>query len=85
MRCLLVALSLYLALAVFADGMALPALRETDQVAIIDMQPGCVPLDMYIAIDGIPAGKTVTYVLPFWRKPGGFSLEEMDGASCAPG
>ncbi len=58
-------------LAVRADGMALsvllPRITETDQVALIDLQRDGVTVDMYIAIDGIPAGKTVTYVLPELR------------------
>lgn len=33
---------------------------------------------MYIAIDGIPPGETVTYILPFWHKAEGFTLEEME-------
>jgi len=66
-----------------ADGMALskllPMITETDQVAVIALDRTGVNLDMYIAIDGIPADQTVTYVLPFWHRPEGFSLEQMDG------
>lgn len=56
-------------------------LRETDQVAVVHLEPGRATVDMYIAIDGIPAGQSITYILPFWHEPVGFTLEEMDGPS----
>jgi len=84
MRFVIVTLLLSLALAAFADGCVLSPqylerLRETDQVAVIDLTHNGPTVDMFIAIDGIPAGKTITYVLPFWQKPEGLTLEEMDG------
>jgi hypothetical protein len=63
----------------FAFGEHFLTLRETDQVAVIHLAPNHVTVDMYIAIDGIPKGETVTYVLPFWTKPEGFTLEEFIG------
>lgn len=57
------------------DGNAYPNMQETDQVALIHLEKDRVNVDMYIAVDGIPAGKTVTYVLPFMYKPENFSLQ----------
>ncbi len=54
-------------------------LRETDQVAVVHLEPGRATVDMYIAIDGIPAGQSITYILPFWHEPVGFTLAEIDG------
>ncbi len=84
MRVLMVMLLLSLAVSAMADGMvlnpeAIERLRETDQLAVIDLDHDGATVDMFIAIDGIPAGKTITYVLPFWHRPVGFTLEEMDG------
>jgi hypothetical protein len=70
-----------------ADGFAygkdgvFQRLTETDQIAVVHCEPGRVTLDMYIAIDGIPPGETITYVLPFWQKAEGFTLAEEDSES----
>lgn len=82
MRLLLAVLLLSLTLGAWADGMMLsrnylPRVQETDQLAVIDLARDGATVDMFIAIDGIPAGTTVTYVLPFWHKPEGFTLEAM--------
>jgi hypothetical protein len=53
-------------------------IQETDQVAVIHLARSGATVDMFIAIDGIPAGQTVTYILPFWHKPDHFALEEME-------
>jgi hypothetical protein len=69
--------------AAYADGFVYGTefyrLRETDQGAVIRLKPGQATVDMYIGIDGIPKGKTITYVLPFWYAPDGFRMEEMTG------
>ncbi|MHB9026409.1 MAG: hypothetical protein ACYC7E_19900 [Armatimonadota bacterium] len=84
MRLLLFCLLLLCALVARADGFAygksFHRLQETDQTAVIHLAPNAVTVDMYIAIDGIPKGETITYILPFWHKPEGFTLEELDGA-----
>ena len=54
-------------------------IRETDQVAVIELAPGNVTLDMFIAIDRIPGGQTITYVLPFWQKPEGWPDGDVGG------
>ncbi len=82
MRVALICMLILGALIAHGDGFAygkrnLP-LRETGQVAVLRLEPGGVTVDMFIAIDGIPRGETVTYVLPFWHKPEGFRLEEME-------
>jgi hypothetical protein len=83
MRPFLLLALLLLPVLALADGMALGkaifSLQETDQVAVVRLEPGGATVDMYIAIDGLPAGETVTYILPFWHKPEGFVLEEMEG------
>ena len=85
MRNLFLLFLLILTIAVWADGFttygvhAFNSIRETDQVAVIRLEPKRVTLDMFIAIDGIPQGETVTYILPFWHKPEGFTLEAMKG------
>ena len=84
-----IALLLLMALAVcaHADGMTLSSsadrLQESGQAAIINLDGQGATLDMYIAIDGIPAGSAITYVLPFWHKPEDFRLEMMDGKQFA--
>ncbi len=69
----------------FADGFAAkgftPTLRETDQSAVIRLEPGRATVDMYIGITGIPQGKTITYILPFWYKPEGFRMAEMEAGT----
>ncbi|MHB0938876.1 MAG: hypothetical protein ACYC6A_20965, partial [Armatimonadota bacterium] len=81
MRWITVFALLLAALAARADGFAygkgFRMLHETDQLAVIDLDEGKADVSMFIAIGGIPAGETVTYVLPFWYRPDGFSLEEM--------
>jgi len=82
MRWLLLTALLLTALAARADGFAYGKsfylLRETDQAAVIDMDENRVDVSMYIAIGGIPAGETVTYVLPFWYRPDAFTMTEME-------
>lgn len=69
------------ALTVWADGFSygksFHMLHETDQLAVIDLDEEQADVSMHIAIDGIPAGETITYVLPFCYHPDGFSMEEM--------
>ena len=81
MRWLLLTTLLLAALAARADGFSygkgFHMLHETDQLAVIDLDEEQADVSMYIAIDGIPAGETITYVLPFWYRPDGFSMEEM--------
>ncbi len=85
MRLLIMLLLTALALTVWADGFTsygvstFNGIWETDQVAVIDLAPGGVTLDMYIGIDRIPRGQTITYVLPFWQKPEGFTMGAMSG------
>ncbi|MHB9109475.1 MAG: hypothetical protein ACYDCO_20660 [Armatimonadota bacterium] len=84
MRWLFLTVLFLAALAARADDMVLDErfylLRETDQVAVIDVNDRRADVSMYIAIDGIPAGQTVTYVLPFWYAPQDFAMEEMESA-----
>jgi len=76
-----------LTLTVWADGFTIPtygvrafySITETDQLAIINLAPKAVTLDMFIAIDNIPVGQTITYVLPFWQKPEGFTMNALSG------
>ncbi|MHB9023579.1 MAG: hypothetical protein ACYC7E_05310 [Armatimonadota bacterium] len=81
MACLLVVVLLPLLARAdgFAFGKGFPHLQETDQAAVIHLAPDGATVDMYIGISGIPKGQSITYVLPFWHKPEGFRLEEMDG------
>jgi len=85
MRLLLVVVLIGLAFAAWGDGFttygthAFASIRETDQVAVINLAPGRVTLDMFIGIDRIPRGETVTYILPFWQKPEGFTMATMAG------
>lgn len=79
--CLLLTLALLARADGFAYGKAFQQLRETDQIAVAHLAPDGVTVDMYIAIDGIPNGESVTYILPFWHEPDGFRLEEMDGSA----
>lgn len=62
----------------FAYGKSMRVIRESDQLAVIHLDERQADVNMFIAIDGIPAGETVTYVLPFWYRPDGFTLTEMD-------
>jgi hypothetical protein len=82
MRWLLILILLAVAIAARADGFAygkgLHSLRETDQTAVIGLDDERADVAMYIAIDGIPAEETISFVLPFWYAPEGFKLEEMD-------
>ena len=81
MRWILVMTLLCAALAVRADGFAYGksflTLHESDQAAVIDMDENSVDVSMYIAINGIPEGETITYVLPFWYRPDDFTMKEM--------
>ncbi len=52
-------------------------LQQTDQLAVIDLTETRADVAMYIAIDGIPAGEEITYILPFWYPPKDFRLDEM--------
>lgn len=75
--------SLLAAQMAYADGCAwgkgfTTQLRETHQLAVINLTESTADVNMFIAIDGIPAGKELTYVLPFWHKPEGFTLTEDD-------
>jgi hypothetical protein len=79
------ALMLLLALPLLgrADGCAFgkgftPQLRETHQLAVIILTQTSADVSMFIAIEGIPAGQELTYILPFWYRPEGFSLMEED-------
>ncbi|HEY3378799.1 MAG TPA: hypothetical protein VGL77_15030, partial [Armatimonadota bacterium] len=80
MRMLFLVFLTGLGLAGWADGFTTYGTRwfnriaETDQVAVVRLEPGRVTQDMFIAIDRIPAGQTVTYILPFWQKPEGFTM-----------
>ncbi len=60
----------------FAYGNHFQDIQETTQTAVVRVEPGAVTVDMFIVIDGIPKGETVTYVLPFWHRPDGFTLRE---------
>ncbi len=51
-------------------------LQETHQLAVINLTESTADVSMFIAIDGIPAGQHLTYILPFWYRPDGFSLHE---------
>jgi hypothetical protein len=85
MRFLLLLLAFGCALLARADGFAIGKpgyfrqVGETDQVAVIDFGPRQVDAHMFIAIDGIPSGETLTFILPFWHKPEGFAMEAMEG------
>jgi len=84
MRCILALTLLCAVLAARADGFSygksFRMLNETDQLAVIHLDETTADVSMYIAIDGIPAGETITYVLPFWYRPDGFAIEEMNSA-----
>ena len=56
-------------------------LQETDQLAAITLTERRADVAMYIAIDGIPAGEKITYILPFWYPPCDFIMEEMPSGS----
>ena len=72
-------------LAVLADGCIfgrdISQLRETHQLAVIHLTESTADVSMFIAIEGITAGQQVTYILPFWYQPEGFSLAEDDALS----
>ena len=82
MRLLIILLLLAAPLLTLADGFAygkhFNLYQETDQLAVVNLKPGMATVDMFINIDGIPAGESVTYILPFWNKPEDFILEEME-------
>ncbi len=67
-------------LTLFADGFsfnrAFRQIRETHQLAVINLTETSADVSMFIAIEGIPAGEEITYILPFWYQPEGFSLQE---------
>jgi len=72
---------LLLPLLAYADGMAYgkgftQQLWETHQLAVINLTESTADVSMFIAIEGIPAGKELTYILPFWYRPDGFTLTE---------
>jgi hypothetical protein len=53
-------------------GQVLPpvaGMQETFQSAAITIEADDVTVDMYVAFDGIPVGKTVTYMLPCRHEP----------------
>lgn len=82
MRILLMLLPVGLTVGVWADGCTIYGssfgrISETDQVALIRLEPARVTLDMYIGIDDIPPGQTITYILPFWQRPDGFTMTAM--------
>ena len=59
----------------FGDGFS-QQLSETHQLAVIKLTETTADVSMFIAIEGIPSGQELTYLLPFWYKPDGFSLQE---------
>ena len=72
---------LLLPLAVWADGLAYgkgftEQLRETHQLAVINLDETTADVSMFIAIEGIPTGEELTYILPFWYKPVDFTMTE---------
>ena len=72
---------LLLPLSVWADGLAYGKgftrqLQETHQLAVINLDETTADVSMFIAIEGIPAGEELTYILPFWYKPVGFTMTE---------
>ena len=72
---------LFIPLGALADGCAYgraltPQLSETYQLAVINLTESTADVSMFIAIEGIPPGQELTYILPFWYKPEGFSLTE---------
>ncbi|MEI7833726.1 MAG: hypothetical protein WCJ56_11090 [bacterium] len=74
---------LLLPLAVRADGLAYgkgftQQLQETHQLAVINLDETTADVSMFIAIEGIPAGEELTYILPFWYKPVDFTMTEED-------
>jgi len=80
-HCLAIIIILLSPLAGIADGFAFgkgftPQLWETHQVAVINLTEKTADVSMFIAIEGIPEGQEVTYILPFWYHPDGFSLTE---------
>jgi len=82
MRIIITVILALLTVAALADGMSygrlFPVIQETDQTALVHVGRERVDVDMYIAIDGIPPGESLTYILPFWQKPEHFALEEVD-------
>ena len=74
---------LLLPLSVWADGLAYGKgftrqLQETHQLAVINLDETTADVSMFIAIEGIPAGEELTYILPFWYKPIDFTMTEED-------
>ena len=86
-RCAVLLFALLVAaLAALADGCAFgkgfsAQLRETHQLAVINLTESKADVSMFIAIDGIPEGKPLTYILPFWHKPDDFTMTEEDERS----
>jgi len=79
----IIVLLLLYPLAVLADGCAYGKgfsrqLLETQQLAVINLTETSADISMFISIEGIPAGKEITYILPFWYRPNEFSLTEED-------
>ena len=78
--CLAMILCILLPLTACADGCiwgrGLSQFRETHQLAVIHLTESTADVSMFIAIDGIPAGEQVTYILPFWYQPQDFTLKE---------
>ncbi|MHB9134576.1 MAG: hypothetical protein ACYDBB_26180 [Armatimonadota bacterium] len=86
MRWWMLVLALVVPGAGLADGMAwgkgfTPALRETHQLAVIGLTESTADVSMFIAIEGIPAGQELTYVLPFWSAPVGFAMAEDEASN----
>ena len=73
-------LTLLLPLTACADGCiwgrGVSQFRETHQLAVINLTESRADVSMFIAIEGIPAGEQVTYILPFWYRPDNFTLRE---------
>ncbi len=83
---ILLALVATIAAAACADGLAYgrgftAQLLETHQLAVIHLTPTTADVSMFIAIQGIPAGQEITYILPFWYRPDGFTLTEDDASA----
>ncbi|MEI7833011.1 MAG: hypothetical protein WCJ56_07440 [bacterium] len=55
-----------------------PQLQVSNQLAVVNLTETSADVTMFISLEGIPEGEEISYVLPFWGKPEGFSLVEDD-------
>ncbi len=62
----------------FLCGKVPSGVWASDQVTVLTLGPTGVTVDMHLTLVGLRKGETVSYVLPFWYEPRGFTLDEED-------